>query len=96
MVYFCQRELGLVSGLVVAGLVGTDHRPEYFAYGDVVNVASRLEAMNKELGTTILASGTTSNLASNLEDAGVVFTSKGEKAVRGKINTIDVYEISSA
>ncbi|MEH6525544.1 MAG: adenylate/guanylate cyclase domain-containing protein [Sneathiella sp.] len=91
---YLPTRIGINSGSVVAGLVGTDHRLEYSAYGDVVNVASRLEAMNKDLGTTILASGATCALASNLTDAGVVFTSKGAKSVRGKTNKIDVYEIS--
>jgi adenylate cyclase len=48
--------IGMHSGDVLVGNVGSSERLSYTAMGDGVNVAARLEGMNKEFGTTICVS----------------------------------------
>ena len=58
-----RMRVGINSGRVVAGNIGTDKIFNYTVMGDAVNMASRLEGMNKEYGTSIIIGDATYALA---------------------------------
>jgi adenylate cyclase len=72
--------VGVASGDIVAGNVGSTARLEYTVIGDAVNVAARLQDLTKELGETVLFTADTVRLAGRVGD----FTAAGETSVRGK------------
>lgn len=66
--------IGVNTGSLIAGNVGGGGRQNYTVHGDAVNIAARLEAMNKEMQTSVLISQSTADrlTRSDLKDAGRV------------------------
>jgi len=81
--------IGLNSGNMIVGNVGTTKRMDYTAIGDNVNIASRLESLNKLYGTNILVSENTYKLVENNFN----FRELDLIAVKGKEQPLKVYEL---
>jgi adenylate cyclase len=81
--------IGVNSGAALVGNIGSRDRLNYTAIGDVVNVASRLESLNKRYGTDILIGDAT------FEEAGdaIVARRVDKVAVYGRRGGIAVYEL---
>jgi len=88
-----RSRIGINSGTVVGGLVGTGNRLGYTLHGDDVNLAARLEQMNKEYGTRIIVSDSTAQLAGRGRFA---FRPLGEVRTRGRSGPTTIYTIDPA
>lgn len=81
--------IGIATGTVFAGNIGSYRLMEYTVMGNPVNLAARLEAMNKKLDTQILIDETTqSKLNSEFQT-----TFKTEGQIRGKSKSINIYTL---
>jgi adenylate cyclase len=84
-----KTRIGIHSGEVIIGNIGTEERLNYTALGDVVNVASRLEEMNKVYHTQIIVS---EDVYKRLPDRFIV-RPLDIVAVKGKKNYVKIYEL---
>ena len=87
-----RSRIGINSGEIVGGLVGTGDRLGYTVHGDDVNLAARLEQLNKEHGTRIIVSGRTCELAG---PAQFPFKKLGSTTVRGRHTPVVIYTLDS-
>jgi len=81
--------IGVATGEVIAGFIGTPERFEYTVIGDVVNVASRLCDLAKEQPSGVLATRATFEAAGGPPP----WHPAGRLAVRGRRERADVYSL---
>ncbi|WP_309933588.1 adenylate/guanylate cyclase domain-containing protein [Variovorax paradoxus] len=85
-----RTRVGIHTGVAIAGVLGSNDRLSYTALGDVVNVASRIEGINKQLGThTLISEVTCAGLKGRLQTRRI----DERVALRGRQTRMVLYEL---
>jgi adenylate cyclase len=79
------------TGEAFAGTLGAPRKKKYAVLGDTVNTTSRMEGLNRDLGTGILISGA---VLAVLKDR-VVVRDRGSVTVKGRRQPIEIHELMS-
>ena len=83
-----RTRIGINTGEVIAGNIGTGDRINYTVHGDAVNLAARLEQLNKEHGTLMIVSESTKELLTGEYPIEPL----GEVQIRGKSQPVEIFK----
>lgn len=84
---FGATRIGIHAGAALVGNFGGNRFFDYTAYGDAINIAARLEAANKQLGTRICVSSSVAAAARNFQGRPV-----GDLMLRGRSEPLRAFE----
>jgi len=84
--------VGVNSGEMIAGTIGSNQVRSYTVIGDNVNLGSRIESLNKQYGTTVLISEYTAARLKQQYDLRAL----GEVVVKGKSIAVKIFEVRPA
>jgi len=87
--FHLNTRIGINSGTILAGNIGCERRMEYTSIGDPVNLASRLEGVNKLFGTHIIISQSTLDLTGDR----FLCRKLGRVQVKGKSEVTTIHEL---
>ncbi len=88
---FYHIKVGIHSGDVILGNVGSLERTEYAAVGDDVNLGSRIMNMTRSLGGEVLISHEVYQKVKHLP--GIGFVPKGAHPVKGRVEPVEIYQV---
>ena len=86
-VIFGRTRIGINTGSALVGSFGGGRFFDYTAYGDTINIAARLEAANKQLGTRVLVSGSVAERIPDFRGRPV-----GQVILRGRNEALPAHE----
>jgi adenylate cyclase len=81
--------IGVNSGEMIAGNIGSERIQSYTVIGDAVNLGARLESLNKDYGTSIIVSEATAARLKKRYDLRPL----GTVVVKGKTRPVEIFEV---